>query len=146
MDSIYMRRRRVRETGMGGEQGAARHENGCRMFSLKMIVWPRAAETSTAAAAAAMELAPSLVHAASYDRCYRAPYLQLNKQVERAHLQISTAAAAEASPGRAHSNAAMRWRRFSLRRFHEMHLVEQLLQHLQHESTVWRLLRALWRQ
>jgi hypothetical protein len=40
----------------------------------------------------------------------------------------------------------MRWRRFSLRRFHEVHLVEQLLQHLQHESTVWRLLHALWRQ
>jgi hypothetical protein len=38
------------------------------MFSLKMIVWPRAAETSAAAAAAAMELASSLVHAASYDR------------------------------------------------------------------------------
>jgi hypothetical protein len=119
------------------------------MFSLKMIVWPRAAETSTAesaAAAAAMEMASSLVHAASCDRCRRAPCLQLNKQVERAHLQISTAAAAEASPGRAHSNAAMRWRRFSLRRFHEMHLVEQLLQHLQHESIMWRLLRALWRQ
>ena len=112
MDSIYMRRRRVRETGMGGEQGASRHGNECRMFSLKMIVWPRAAETSApaaaAAAAAAMELASSVVHAASYDRCYRAPCLQLNKQVERARLQISTAAAAEASPGRAHSNAVMR--------------------------------------
>lgn len=148
MDSIYMRRRRVREMGMGRKQGAARHGNGCRMFSLKMIVWPRAAETSTAAAAVAeaMELASSLVNAASCDRCRRDPCLQLNKQTERARLQISTAAAAEASPGRAHSNAAMRWRRFSLRRFHEVHLVEQLLQHLQHESTVWRFLRALLRQ
>jgi len=62
---------------------------------LHALVWPRAAETSTAAAAAAaaMELASSLVHAASYDRCRRAPYLQLNNQVERARLQISTAAA-----------------------------------------------------
>jgi hypothetical protein len=40
----------------------------------------------------------------------------------------------------------MRWRRFSLRRFHVMHLLEQLLQHLQHESIVWRLVRALLRQ
>jgi hypothetical protein len=28
----------------------------------------------------------------------------------------------------------------------DMHLLEQLLQHLQHESTVYRLLRALLRQ
>jgi len=52
---------------------------------LHALVWPRAAETSTAeaaaAAAAAMEMASSLVHAASCDRCCRAPYLQLNKQV-----------------------------------------------------------------
>ena len=46
MDSIYMRRRRARETGMGGDQVAARHGNERRMFSLKIIVWPRAAETS----------------------------------------------------------------------------------------------------